>query len=80
MATTKTTPLGKAWGDEIAHRREMLQLSVADFAKKFDVTPQMVRYWERGTYIPSPQKQSILIRELGIDPIRLSEIMRRGPA
>lgn len=81
MATPKKTPLGRAWGAEIAYRRtQVLKLSVAEFAERLGVTPQMVRYWEKGQYVPSSQKQSLLIKELGIDPVRLSEIMRKGAA
>lgn len=64
----KVTPIGRAWGQEVRHRREeILGLTQVELAEKLGVHQTTVSHIERGVLVPKPELQRVLIRVLGMD-------------
>lgn len=77
-----TTPnsIATAWGEEIASRRQALEMSRAQLAERLDVSRRMVGLWETGVHAPSSPMQMRLIAEIGVDLSRIADAMKEGVA
>ena len=72
-----TNTIAKAWGAEIKRTRtnRPFNMSRAELAEHLDVSRQTVRLWEEGIHAPSSHMQGVLIRRLGLDPMRVAKLM-----
>ena len=77
-----TNTVAKAWGAEIKRARESKPfcMSRAQLADHLGVSRQMVRNWEKGINAPSSRMQGKLIAEMGLDPVRVANLIQRGAA